>query len=91
MKSRSGGLLFFDYFRFIQILNSPDSIFYNPSESTSESASIALKNLFAMVFPFELFLQAVRCCRHAYIIAYVRYIVKPKTGSICEKIFKQMC
>ena len=61
------------------------------SESTSESASIALKNLFAMVFPFELFLQAVRCCRHAYIIAYVRYIVKPKTGSICEKIFKQMC
>ncbi|HBV80387.1 MAG TPA: hypothetical protein DEF33_05395 [Clostridiales bacterium] len=65
--------------------------FYNPSESTSESASIALKNLFAMVFPFELFLQAVRCCRHAYIIAHVRYIVKPKTGNICEKIFKQMC
>ena len=29
--------------------------------------------------------------RHAYIIAHVRYIVKPKTGSICEKIFKQMC
>lgn len=29
--------------------------FYNPSASTSESASIALKNLFAMVFPFELF------------------------------------
>lgn len=91
MKSRSGGFLFFAYFRFIQILNSPDSIFYNPSESTSESASIALKNLFAMVFPFELFLQAVRCCRHAYIIAHVRYIVKPKTGNICEKIFKQMC
>ena len=40
-----------------------------------------------MVFPFELFLQAVRCCRHAYIIAHVRHIVKPKTGNVCEKIF----
>lgn len=59
--------------------------FYNPSES----ASIALKNLFAMVFPFKLFLQAVRCRRHTYIIAHVRYIVKPKTGNICEKILSR--
>lgn len=63
--------------------------FYVPSASTSESASIALKNLFAMVFPFELFLQAVRCRRHAYIIAHVRYIVKPKTGNICEKFLNR--
>ena len=37
----------------------------------------------------ELFLQAVRCCRHAYIIAHVRYIVKPKTGNICEKFLNR--
>lgn len=84
-KSRSGGFFIFCLLSVHSNSELTRFEFYNPSES----ASIALKNLFAMVFPFELFLQAVRCCRHAYIIAHVRYIVKPKTGNICEKFLNR--
>lgn len=84
-KSRSGGLLFFDYFRFIQILNSPDLNF-----TIRAKARVSHSKIFLPWFSLsKLFLQAVRCCRHAYIIAHVRYIVKPKTGNICEKFLNR--
>lgn len=84
-KSRSGGFLFFAYFRFVQILNSPDLNF-----TIRAKARVSHSKIFLPWFSLsKLFLQAVRCCRHAYIIAYVRYIVKPKTGNICEKILNR--
>ena len=88
-KSRSGGLLFFAYFRFIQIPNSPDLNFTIRAKAQAK-ARVSHSKIFLPWFSLSnFFLQAVRCCRHVYIIARVRYIVKPKTGNICEKFLNR--
>lgn len=88
MKSRNGGFLFFAYFQFIQILNSPGLNFTIRVQAQAK-ARVSHSKIFLPWFSLSNFLQAVRCCRHAYIIAHVRYIVKPKTGNICEKFLNR--